>query len=555
MSPVKSPEELSSPDARKQDKIVAEKDEAEELLPPGWRKEVKRRKTVSGSATKVDRYYTDPVTGYVFRSLKDAQRYIKTGELGRLAIKPKMTEKEEPSELKEQMDETLRQKQEPTDKPALASKRLAGIDIDAVLLPPSPPQTKTRQATRLAGLAVDAPSLPEAKTRQATRPAEGAVDAQPVPKTHQNSQPAEVAVDTSSSPPDTRTNQQTTRQTRSKIDASISSLSPAAPKTRQAVRQAGIKIDSPPPDSKTRQAKRVSGSSNNASPASQQQPKTRRVTRQAGIKINSPPPSPPDSRTNRQATRTRLVKSATPKENDKKIEAEKIADRHNQIADLNANPNHNQENLISMAPLYQESNEKQEPHEEHDKKPPHEDQPPPPVVIPPMSLEKHELPTVSNPIPQASDSYGNDMKPDSSINFSMNDLWTDPCIEFAVKTLTGAIPVTDLNKVENLTAPLQVPLEEIWTDPCIEFAVKTLTGAIPVGEDDHMPHRSASSINPQGLHQFSSHDVSMNFCQTDVVSKHYETGHKNKQQDSVFPTLGNGGKFVNGQSSRSRFFQ
>ncbi|KAL8232559.1 hypothetical protein R6Q57_002337 [Mikania cordata] len=544
MSPVKSPEELSSPDARKQDKIVVEKDETEELLPPGWRKEVKRRKTVSGSATKVDRYYTDPVTGYVFRSLKDAQRYIKTGELGRLAIKPKMMEKEEPSELKEQIDESLRQKQEPTDKPARASKRLAGIDIDAVLLPPSPPQTKTRQATRLA---VDAPSLPEAKTRQATRLAEGAVNAPPVPKAHQNSQLAEVTVDKSSSPLDTRTNQQTTRQTGSKIDASISSLSPAAPKTRQAVRQAGIKIDSPPPDSKTRQAKRVSGSSNNASPASQQL-KTRRVTRQAGIKINSPPPSPPDSRTNRQATRTRLVKSATPKENNKKKEAEKIAGRHNQIAD-------NQENLISMAPLNQESNEKQEPREEHDKKPPHEDQPPPPVLIPPMSLEKHELPTVSNPIPQASDSYGSDMKPDSSINFSMNDLWTDPCIEFAVKTLTGAIPVTDLNKVENFPAPLQVPLEEIWRDPCIEFAVKTLTGAIPVGEDDHMPHRSASSINPQGLHQFSSHDVGMNFCQTDVVSKHYETGHKNKQQDSVFPTLGNGGKFVNGQSSRSRFFQ
>lgn len=34
-------------------------------------------------------YLTDPVTGYIFRSMKDALRYIETGDIGRLAIKPK----------------------------------------------------------------------------------------------------------------------------------------------------------------------------------------------------------------------------------------------------------------------------------------------------------------------------------------------------------------------------------------------------------------------------------------------------------------------------------
>ncbi|KAJ0525806.1 putative Methyl-CpG-binding domain-containing protein [Helianthus annuus] len=780
MSPVKSPEEFGDLGVGKQDKIVVEKDEAEEL-PPGWTKEVKLRKT--GSATKVDRYYTDPVTGYIFHSLKDVQRYLKTGKLGRLATKPKIVEGEDPSELKQQMSETLRNKREDKpDMPARASKRLAGINNDAILpsqpktrqairlaginadapsllqsltepetrqatrlagvvvdalpsppepktrqatqvvevvvdvsLPsPSPPEPKTRQATRLAGVAVDAslspperktrqatqlvgvavdaspsppepktrqatrlagvsvnaspsspepktrqatqlagvavdaspsppepktrqatrlagvsvnasPSSPEPKTRQATRLAEVAVDAslsspspsppepktqpktrqatrlagvavnvspsppepktrhttrlaevavtaslpssssQPEPKTRQATRLDEMAVDAalpSPSPPDTSRNRQATKQPEIKIDASVPSLpspSPPEPKTRQATPLKRTEIGpSPPsqPEPKTRQAKRAAGIRDNASPS---RPKTRRATEQAGIKINSPPPSPPDARTSRQATRTKQGRSSTPKEIDKNTEAEKITDKHNDNADMDI-----------ITPPNQESNGKQEPHiisppvtpKEHNKQietGPTTSQPPeaqpPPTVVPLVNIEKQEShvvnPTISNPVPQDSYNYGSDMKPDSSINFSMNDLWTDPCIEFAVKTLTGAIPFTDLNKVENFTAPAEVPLQDFWTDPCIEFAVKTLTGAIPIGEDDYLLHRPASSSNPQGLHNFSS---PMNVCQT---------GHKNKQQDSVFTTLGNSGlqksgKFVNGdygQCSRSRFFQ
>ncbi|MFS7969381.1 putative Methyl-CpG-binding domain-containing protein [Helianthus anomalus] len=760
MSPVKSPGEFGDLVVGKQDKIVVEKDEAEEL-PPGWTKEVKLRKT--GSATKVDRYYTDPVTGYIFHSLKDVQRYLKTGKLGRLATKPKIVEGENPSELKQQMSGTLRNKREDkSDMPARASKRLAGVNNDAVLpspplspsqpktrqairlaginadapsplqslaepktrqaarlagvvvdalpsppepktrqatrvvevaidvsLPsPSPPEPKTRQATRLAGVAVDAslspperktrqathlaglavdasPSPPEPKTRQATRLAGVTVDASPSsaePKTRQATRLAEVAVDASlpspsppepkarqatrlaevavdmspssqsppepktrkatrlaglavdaspsspepktrqatrlagvavnvspsppepktrqatrldemavdaalpsPSPPDTSSNLQATKQPEIKIDASVPSLpspSPPKPKTRQATPLKRTEIGpSPPsqPEPKTRQAKRAAGIQDNASPS---RPKTRRATEQAGIKINSPPPSPPDARTSRQATRTKQGRLSTPKEIDKNTEAEKITDKHNDNADMD----------IITPPSNQESNEKQEPHiispsvtpKEHNKQietGPTTSQPPEAqprsTVIPLVNIEKQESPvvnpTISNPVPQDSFNYnyGSDMKPDSSINFSMNDLWTDPCIEFAVKTLTGAIPFTDLNKVENFTAPAEVPLQDFWTDPCIEFAVKTLTGAIPVGEDDYLLHRPASSSNPQGLHNFSS---PMNVCQT---------GHKNKQQDSVFTTLGNSGlqksgKFVNGdygQCSRSRFFQ
>ncbi|XP_042976167.1 methyl-CpG-binding domain-containing protein 13-like isoform X4 [Carya illinoinensis] len=102
---------------------------SEDGLPPGWTVEVRVRKdgrkdkyyfAPSGglrfdSRAKVIRYlntpevrnpspgpkkkgtrklsaeklYTDPVSGYIFRSLKDAARYVQTGELGRHAYKPK----------------------------------------------------------------------------------------------------------------------------------------------------------------------------------------------------------------------------------------------------------------------------------------------------------------------------------------------------------------------------------------------------------------------------------------------------------------------------------
>ncbi|XP_044467990.1 methyl-CpG-binding domain-containing protein 13 isoform X3 [Mangifera indica] len=54
------------------------------VLPDGWRVEMRIRK----NGTK-DKVYIDPVSGYFFRSMRDASRYLETGEIGRLAFKPK----------------------------------------------------------------------------------------------------------------------------------------------------------------------------------------------------------------------------------------------------------------------------------------------------------------------------------------------------------------------------------------------------------------------------------------------------------------------------------
>ncbi|KAF7138050.1 hypothetical protein RHSIM_Rhsim07G0193900 [Rhododendron simsii] len=56
-------------------------------LPPEWIKEVRIQKKANG--TRKDTYYTDPVSGYVFFSQKDALRYLKSGDIRTCATRPK----------------------------------------------------------------------------------------------------------------------------------------------------------------------------------------------------------------------------------------------------------------------------------------------------------------------------------------------------------------------------------------------------------------------------------------------------------------------------------
>lgn len=58
-----------------------------EGLPPGWIKEVRSR--ICGTHIRKDPYYTDPVSGYVFRSKLDALRYLETGDITLCAMRPK----------------------------------------------------------------------------------------------------------------------------------------------------------------------------------------------------------------------------------------------------------------------------------------------------------------------------------------------------------------------------------------------------------------------------------------------------------------------------------
>ncbi|XVF52854.1 hypothetical protein PTKIN_Ptkin05aG0052100 [Pterospermum kingtungense] len=80
-------------------------------LPAGWIKEVKIRINVRG--VKRDPYYTDPASGYVFRSKKDALRYLETGEISRHAFLPKNKQSHDKNLInkdKSQLPEAKRQK-------------------------------------------------------------------------------------------------------------------------------------------------------------------------------------------------------------------------------------------------------------------------------------------------------------------------------------------------------------------------------------------------------------------------------------------------------------
>ncbi|KAI4320026.1 hypothetical protein MLD38_033551 [Melastoma candidum] len=85
-SPVISQKRNSRHQNHARTNVVLEKCVAEGL-PMGWTKEIKVTKK-NGNVRR-DPYYTDPASGYVFRSMKDVLRYLKTGDIGRLAFKPK----------------------------------------------------------------------------------------------------------------------------------------------------------------------------------------------------------------------------------------------------------------------------------------------------------------------------------------------------------------------------------------------------------------------------------------------------------------------------------
>ncbi|XP_011072316.1 uncharacterized protein LOC105157598 isoform X2 [Sesamum indicum] len=84
---------------------VAVESSAADDLPPGWIKEIITSK--SGNRIRKDPYYTDPVSGYVFRSKMDALRYLKTNDIGSCACRPKKRELEDLKLIKNKVTSTV----------------------------------------------------------------------------------------------------------------------------------------------------------------------------------------------------------------------------------------------------------------------------------------------------------------------------------------------------------------------------------------------------------------------------------------------------------------
>ncbi|XP_062120449.1 methyl-CpG-binding domain-containing protein 13 isoform X2 [Humulus lupulus] len=186
----------------------------------------------------------------------------------------------------------------------------------------------------------------------------------------------------------------------------------------------------------------------------------------------------------------------------------------------------------------------------------------------------HVLSLVSQnpPCEQQRNVETSDTKLGVSLELPFNELLTDPCIAFAIKTLTGinfgcsesseVLPgsisssehssanlASEIFKVEidnkvgrkeecsqdfpsgnmssleelsepetradeKLVSPIDLPCES-WQDPCIEFAIKTLTNDIPVDYDPNIQQyfqQQLSSARPGG----SDHDTSLTSVSIDT---------------------------------------
>ncbi|KAK4436312.1 Methyl-CpG-binding domain-containing protein 13 [Sesamum alatum] len=122
--------------------------------------------------------------------------------------------------------------------------------------------------------------------------------------------------------------------------------------------------------------------------------------------------------------------------------------------------------------------------------------------------------------------FKEDGKHERNLDSSLNYLLMDPCIEFAVKTLTGAIPIEDVNKVDDSPtsgSSSALPSVDIWADPCFEFAVKTLTGEIPFENSSHFQislQQPQSSSGASGCNSLdNSYSSSYSCSRFDVIMK------------------------------------
>ncbi|KAG5234608.1 methyl-CpG-binding domain-containing protein [Salix suchowensis] len=168
-----------------------------------------------------------------------------------------------------------------------------------------------------------------------------------------------------------------------------------------------------------------------------------------------------------------------------------------------------------------------------------------------------------------------DEKQGLPFDLPLEELWQDPCIAFAIKTLTGtSVDDSDSIKVssgssnnefvgmatldnhagkegsvnngnlfipeeharavgtsnkadEKSVSPLVLPFADAWSDPCIEFAIKTLTGALPLDFDmvqDYLPLQASSSPQQESS-GFTLPNVG-EFCQTEFLCQQFGTSEK-----------------------------
>ncbi|KAK2973082.1 hypothetical protein RJ640_023012 [Escallonia rubra] len=433
-----------------------------EGLPPGWIKEMRIKK--KGRKTRKDPYYTDPINGYVFRSLKDADRFIKTGDPGRLAKKSK-----DQGRINVELEDSDLSSHAVGEGTALAESGTKGqvtgnqkkVLVDVVKDEKIPDSTS----------AEDREHLSEHPSGQCREDAAVSTVNLPGPKGGEGAAMSEINLSEAKCLEESKVKSEST----SHMFVSTSTSPEKVPLENGVERHRKVQLGT----KKRKNTKEL-------------KLPLRASKRLAGIEVNSVA----ELETNNQA---RPVPAKQSSESQLELKSTSTESNSNSATPQECSAKVDTENR---------TNEKQD------------------LQLPVVSTQASLPVSQEHDIQFETDNNRADVKPESPLNLSLTDLWTDPCIEFAIKTLTGAIPIGDENiAYENPGSPLDLPLGELWTDPCIEFAVKTLTGAIPVGDDlciqDYF-QQQVSSSETQGDSGLRPPSVDLdNLCRTDGLSSQH----------------------------------
>ncbi|XP_039064896.1 methyl-CpG-binding domain-containing protein 13-like isoform X1 [Hibiscus syriacus] len=525
-------------------KVTVEKAEAEGL-PPGWTKEV--RITKRARRIRRDPFYIDPVSGYVFRSMKDALRYVETGEIGKLAFKPKekgsndddedleedkifanepvtveyrkVTVNGTIDEVERQIAEHVSYSSEITKEEEMLTSSSTGDQTS--LSKHTPDQHKAGVGAELSSL-----NLSEAKGSEQI----GQKDSEEGVQASGNAvgilshkQCRDDAKDR------TEKSQQGKGKTKNKKDVSVP--------RRASKRLAAVALD-PTSELKTTKA-------------------CLNMINQSNVVHDEAKNSSPGNRIDRASKQLNQPKSSL--ETDCALDASKSKE-----------PIPATSNVLSSGDALTVNG--------HVGK----------SVLP---LGNVAISGVHSGKLESDENFSD--VPGSDIGMPLADLWTDPCIAFAIQTLTGIpcdtpkisesnsgkvpgiqttpealsereenrngiverqrcsidVPPTGPtiwkeqagkvekgHKTDEMAGPsLETPLADIWADPCIEFAIKTLTGAIPVeyGVDNQHGLLQQPIYTP---HQSGNHltlpDIGIDkFSQTDFICQQYNVAGKSMSNE------------------------
>ncbi|KAK9276146.1 hypothetical protein L1049_005677 [Liquidambar formosana] len=445
-------------------------------LPPGWMLEIKIKKsTDENRRDRRDPYYTDPVSGYVFRSRKDVLRYLETGEISRYAFKPKKTGTNDQDSINNEISPPVAAKRQKLTQHTTRRRLFSGkgsSDMSGLALPEA--EGSMKRIGEMLSVETRHTSSPTTEIVQEKHSLESATGCA---ETKENSEPSSSVIPKArgskrkrgerASDETSHTSVPTTEILQEKH--SLESATECAETKGNATECAETKGNSDPSNlvlpkargSKRKQGERVSDENKPVStPAAEilQENKllengignhSDRKTQNGSIKSKKKKELTFPQRSSKRLAglEPELVANSGFSERALRVAARKSGESeafpvlglaldsvaHRASQQLEAQPEPELENNAFRgmeAPLDEDPSNKS-------KKPLQEDQAVP--VRQPGNLEPEK---VAEP----------------QVCFPFGDFWSDPCLEFAFKTLTGAIPVEDNLEIQGYFQQLDTPL-------------------------------------------------------------------------------------------------